>query len=86
MASPRKQRTDPIVPGLSVSNCHGAAGTLGCIVYDRRTGAPALLAPSRWSGPGAGSLTLVLSKLTVEYYPLEKPFWWALFHLKNLRR
>ena len=45
MASPRKQRTDPVVPGLSVSNCHGAAGTLGCIVYDRRTGAPALLAP-----------------------------------------
>lgn len=42
----RKQRRNPIVPGISVSHPTGTAGTLGAIVFDRRTGAPCVL--SNW--------------------------------------
>lgn len=42
----RKLRLDPMVPGVSVSHPKGTAGTLGTIVYDRRTGAPCVL--SNW--------------------------------------
>jgi endonuclease G len=46
LASPRKQRLNPVVPGVSVSNYHGSAGTIGCIVYDQHTGTPYIL--SNW--------------------------------------
>ena len=42
----RKQKQDPVSPGISVSHKDGTAGTLGCIVYDRNTGAPFVL--SNW--------------------------------------
>lgn len=42
----RKQRLDPIVPGISVSHPSGTAGTLGMIVFDRQTGDPCML--SNW--------------------------------------
>ena len=41
-----RRRWDPVRPGLSISRCHGPAGTLGTVVYDNATGAPALL--SNW--------------------------------------
>jgi len=44
--SNRKTRIDPIVPGISVSNVKGSAGTIGCIVYDRADGTPYIL--SNW--------------------------------------
>jgi endonuclease G len=43
---PRKQRVDPILPGISIANRRISAGTLGCIVYDRVTGSPYVL--SNW--------------------------------------
>lgn len=42
----RKQRVDPIVPGVSIANANGTAGTIGCLVGDRATGAVRLL--SNW--------------------------------------
>lgn len=42
----RKIKIDPIRPGVSISNVHGTAGTLGCIVYDRVTETPYIL--SNW--------------------------------------
>ncbi|MGW6917260.1 DNA/RNA non-specific endonuclease [Kitasatospora sp. NPDC054939] len=48
----RKKRLDPVVPGASVGNIRiavgtlGSAGTIGCIVYDRRDGTPYVL--SNW--------------------------------------
>ena len=42
----RKQRLDPVVPGISVSHPEGTAGTLGMIVFDRDTGDPCML--SNW--------------------------------------
>jgi len=45
-ATSRKTRLDPLVPGISVSHPSGSAGTLGAIVYDRRTGDPCIL--SNW--------------------------------------
>lgn len=42
----RRERIDPIRPGVSVSHIAGTAGTLGLIVYDRFTGRPAIL--SNW--------------------------------------
>ncbi|WP_133272438.1 DNA/RNA non-specific endonuclease [Hymenobacter radiodurans] len=53
LTSPRKQRVNPIVPGISVSHAKGMAGTIGCIVYDQHSGAPYIL--SNWHvlhGPG----------------------------------
>lgn len=44
--SERKQRQDPIMPGISVSHPLGTAGTLGLIVFDRDTGSPCML--SNW--------------------------------------
>lgn len=45
-ASRRKSRINPIVPGVSVANRHVTAGTVGCIVFDRRNGSPYVL--SNW--------------------------------------
>ena len=42
----RRQRQNPIQPGISVSHLNGSAGTLGGIVYDADTGAPCIL--SNW--------------------------------------
>ena len=42
----RKQRLDPLIPGISVSHPSGTAGTLGMIVFDRQTGDPCML--SNW--------------------------------------
>jgi endonuclease G len=42
----RRQRLDPVLPGISVSHIKGSAGTVGLIVYDRTTGAPCVL--SNW--------------------------------------
>ncbi len=42
----RKQRIDPIRPGVSVSHVAETAGTIGLIVFDRSTGAPCIL--SNW--------------------------------------
>ncbi|MEA3015502.1 MAG: endonuclease mitochondrial [Sphingomonadales bacterium] len=42
----RRQRRDPIQPGISISHPSGTAGTIGLIVYDRATGAPCVL--SNW--------------------------------------
>jgi endonuclease G len=46
VSSSRKKRTDPIQPGISLSNRKGTAGTIGCIVYDRTEGTPYVL--SNW--------------------------------------
>jgi endonuclease G len=45
-AGQRKSRINPIVPGVSVANRHVTAGTVGCIVFDRRNGSPYVL--SNW--------------------------------------
>ena len=42
----RRRRYDPIQPGISVGHRRVTAGTLGAIVYDRRTGQPYIL--SNW--------------------------------------
>ncbi len=42
----RKQRQQVVSPGLSVSHPTLSAGTIGCIVYDRKTGKPYIL--SNW--------------------------------------
>ena len=42
----RKTRKDTVTPGLSVAHRGGSAGTIGAIVFDRRSGAPFLL--SNW--------------------------------------
>ncbi|MDX3899304.1 MAG: DNA/RNA non-specific endonuclease [Sphingobium sp.] len=42
----RRERVDPIRPGVSVSHIAGTAGTLGLVVYDRASGAPCIL--SNW--------------------------------------
>jgi endonuclease G len=42
----RKKRLDPMVPGISVSNVNGSAGTIGCMVYDIFSGSPYIL--SNW--------------------------------------
>jgi endonuclease G, mitochondrial len=46
IGSIRKTRVDPIMPGVSVANIKISAGTIGCIVFDRETGAPYIL--SNW--------------------------------------
>ena len=42
----RKSRQTTLSPGLSIAHRQGSAGTIGAIVFDRRTGAPFLL--SNW--------------------------------------
>ncbi|MCL6654979.1 endonuclease [Agrobacterium rubi] len=42
----RKQRIDPIRPGVSVAHIAQTAGTIGLIVFDRSTGSPCIL--SNW--------------------------------------
>lgn len=42
----RRERVDPLRPGVSVSHVAGTAGTLGLIVFDRATGQPCIL--SNW--------------------------------------
>lgn len=42
----RRQRIDPIRPGVSVAHIAVSAGTLGLVVFDRSTGAPCIL--SNW--------------------------------------
>ncbi|MGH1338567.1 MAG: hypothetical protein ACRBFS_20805 [Aureispira sp.] len=42
----RKIKLDPILPGISISNRKGTAGTLGCIVYDQYNNIPYIL--SNW--------------------------------------
>lgn len=42
----RKTRQDPMMPGISVSNAKGTAGTIGCLVYDKISGVPYIL--SNW--------------------------------------
>ena len=42
----RRTRQDPIQPGISIAHKDVSAGTLGAIVYDRRTGQPYVL--SNW--------------------------------------
>ncbi|MCY7351114.1 MAG: DNA/RNA non-specific endonuclease [Cytophagaceae bacterium] len=42
----RKNRIDPVVPGVSVANRTVSAGTIGCMVYDRVDGTPYIL--SNW--------------------------------------
>lgn len=42
----RKSRLDPILPGISVANVRGDAGTLGMIVFDAVDGTPCIL--SNW--------------------------------------
>jgi endonuclease G, mitochondrial len=44
--SDRKRRMDPMVPGISISNVNGSAGTIGCMVYDKASGSPYIL--SNW--------------------------------------
>ena len=44
--SDRKRRMDPMVPGISISNVNGSAGTIGCLVYDKASGSPYIL--SNW--------------------------------------
>lgn len=48
VASPaqRRQRLDPVRPGISVANVHGSAGTIGGIVFDASNGTPYIL--SNW--------------------------------------
>jgi len=41
-----RAKHDPIVPGISVSNVKGTAGTIGAIVFDNSTGQPYIL--SNW--------------------------------------
>ncbi|RDV10457.1 DNA/RNA non-specific endonuclease [Arthrobacter sp. RT-1] len=41
-----KVRLDPVMPGVSVGHIRVSAGTIGCIVYDRRDGTPLIL--SNW--------------------------------------
>lgn len=45
-ASPRKVVVDPVMPGVSVGHRDISAGTVGCVVFDARTGAPYIL--SNW--------------------------------------
>ncbi len=42
----RRSRQNPILPGISVAHVEGSAGTIGAIVYDRKTGEPYVL--SNW--------------------------------------
>lgn len=42
----RKQRIEPILPGVSVAHIAETAGTIGLIVFDRSTGSPCIL--SNW--------------------------------------
>jgi endonuclease G, mitochondrial len=42
----RKQRIDPVSPGVSIANTHVTAGTLGCLVSDQHSGETLLL--SNW--------------------------------------
>ena len=42
----RTDRHDPLIPGISISHPSGSAGTLGLIVFDRKTGDPCIL--SNW--------------------------------------
>jgi len=42
----RKVRYDTMIPGISISNTRGSAGTLGCIVYDKDNESPYIL--SNW--------------------------------------
>ena len=42
----RKKRMNPMVPGISISNVNGSAGTIGCMVYDKASGIPYIL--SNW--------------------------------------
>lgn len=49
----RKLRSDPVMPGISVSHVDGSAGTLGAIVYDRGTGDACIL--SNWHVLQGGS-------------------------------
>ena len=42
----RRQRIDPIRPGVSIAHIAESAGTLGLVVFDRTTGAPCIL--SNW--------------------------------------
>ncbi|RKT54307.1 DNA/RNA non-specific endonuclease [Saccharothrix australiensis] len=42
----RKSRLDPVAPGASVGHVNVAAGTVGCVVYDRVDGTPYVL--SNW--------------------------------------
>ncbi len=42
----RRSLQDPMMPGISVSNVNGTAGTIGAFVFDRDTGEPLLL--SNW--------------------------------------
>lgn len=46
IASNRKLRLDPVVPGVSVANVKETAGTIGCIVFDAVDGTPYIL--SNW--------------------------------------
>lgn len=42
----RREFCDPLVPGVSVSNINGSAGSIGAFVFDKETGEPLLL--SNW--------------------------------------
>ena len=42
----RRSRVDPVMPGVSVSHEDGTAGTVGAIVFDKRSGDPMVL--SNW--------------------------------------
>ncbi|UXN60991.1 hypothetical protein [Phyllobacterium zundukense] len=42
----RRQRVDPLRPGISVAHIAETAGTVGLVVFDRATGAPCIL--SNW--------------------------------------
>lgn len=42
----RKNRIDPISPGVSVAHHNETAGTIGCVVYDKHDGTPYVL--SNW--------------------------------------
>lgn len=46
VSNDRKTRRDPMMPGISISNARGTAGTIGCLVYDKATGIPHIL--SNW--------------------------------------
>jgi endonuclease G len=46
IASQRKLRLDPVLPGASVAHVRETAGTVGCIVYDAADGTPYIL--SNW--------------------------------------
>ncbi len=49
----RRTRQNPILPGISVAHHSSTAGTLGAIVYDRKTGQPYIL--SNWHVLHTGS-------------------------------